>query len=193
VLKACAAASKIIIMQAANTGITGGSTPDGNDYDREIVIVSTSSVHSKKSPWADGNMDCRKLRASPIPVPAILSIIDQANFGHAHRDEGDKAFLHRFAVAGAAIRYRAIHRRDVEDIIALDTALRRNDRNWVEILPDEITKPDYPPALLRGLLLSRISPGLRRQERPRPGRTRAPDVETARCAQRRIPGRAQCR
>lgn len=41
VLRACAAANKIIIMQAANTGITGGSTPDGSDYDREIVIVST--------------------------------------------------------------------------------------------------------------------------------------------------------
>jgi len=26
------------IMQAANTGLTGGSTPDGSDYDREIVI-----------------------------------------------------------------------------------------------------------------------------------------------------------
>ena len=41
VLKACARANKIIIMQAANTGLTGGSTPDGSDYDREIVIVST--------------------------------------------------------------------------------------------------------------------------------------------------------
>jgi D-lactate dehydrogenase (quinone) len=40
VLKACAAANKIIIMQAANTGNTGGSTPDGSDYDRDIVIVS---------------------------------------------------------------------------------------------------------------------------------------------------------
>ena len=39
--KACAAANKIIILQAANTGVTGGSTPDGSDYDREIVIVST--------------------------------------------------------------------------------------------------------------------------------------------------------
>ena len=29
VLLACAAANKIIIMQAANTGLTGGSTPDG--------------------------------------------------------------------------------------------------------------------------------------------------------------------
>ena len=41
VLNACVAANKIIIMQAANTGLTGGSTPDGDDYDREIVIIST--------------------------------------------------------------------------------------------------------------------------------------------------------
>ena len=41
VLKACAGANKIIIMQAANTGLTGGSTPDGSDYDRDIVIIST--------------------------------------------------------------------------------------------------------------------------------------------------------
>jgi D-lactate dehydrogenase len=56
-------------------------------------------------------------------------------------EEGDKAFLHRFAAAGAAIRYRAIHHRDVEDIVALDVALRRNDRNWVEKLPDDVEKP----------------------------------------------------
>jgi FAD/FMN-containing dehydrogenase len=43
VLKACAAASKIIIMQAANTGITGGSTPDGNDYDREHMLHDQNS------------------------------------------------------------------------------------------------------------------------------------------------------
>jgi len=41
VLQACVAADTIVIMQAANTGLTGGSTPDGNDYDREIVIIST--------------------------------------------------------------------------------------------------------------------------------------------------------
>ena len=40
-LEACAAANKIIIMQAANTGLTGGSTPNGSDYDRDIVIVNT--------------------------------------------------------------------------------------------------------------------------------------------------------
>ena len=41
VLRACVAANKVIIMQAANTGLTGGSTPDGSDYDRDVVIVST--------------------------------------------------------------------------------------------------------------------------------------------------------
>lgn len=51
-------------------------------------------------------------------------------------EEGRKAFLHRFAVAGAAIRYRDTHRSEVEDIVALDIALRRNDRDWVETLPD---------------------------------------------------------
>ena len=52
--------------------------------------------------------------------------------------EGKAAFLHRFAVAGAAVRYRAVHPGSVEDIVALDIALRRNDRDWLERLPPEI-------------------------------------------------------
>ena len=52
--------------------------------------------------------------------------------------EGRKAFLHRFAAAGAAIRYRAIHAQEVEDIVALDVALRRDDQQWTEHLPPEI-------------------------------------------------------
>lgn len=60
------------------------------------------------------------------------------DFFECTADEGKAAFLHRFAVAGAANRYRAIHAREVEDILALDIALRRNDRDWVETLPAEI-------------------------------------------------------
>jgi D-lactate dehydrogenase len=41
VLQACVACDTIILMQAANTGVTGGSTPDGADYERDVVIVST--------------------------------------------------------------------------------------------------------------------------------------------------------
>jgi D-lactate dehydrogenase len=53
-------------------------------------------------------------------------------------EEGRKAFLHRFAAASAAVRYRAVHHRQVEDIVALDIALRRNDRDWFETLPTHI-------------------------------------------------------
>lgn len=52
--------------------------------------------------------------------------------------ETQAAMLHRFAVASAAIRYRAIHDKEVEDIVALDIALRRNDKVWFESLPQAI-------------------------------------------------------
>ena len=45
-LQICVEADIIVIMQAANTGLTGGSTPDGNDYDRPIVIISTMRIDS---------------------------------------------------------------------------------------------------------------------------------------------------
>lgn len=61
-----------------------------------------------------------------------------AGFIECDADEGRKAFLHRFAVASAAVRYRETHRSSVEDIVALDIALRRDDRDWVETLPADI-------------------------------------------------------
>lgn len=54
--------------------------------------------------------------------------------------EAKKALLHRFAAAGAAIRYQTIHQNKTEEILALDIALRRNDLDWVENLPSEITQ-----------------------------------------------------
>ena len=36
ILQVCVDMDIIVIMQAANTGLTGGSTPYGNDYDRII-------------------------------------------------------------------------------------------------------------------------------------------------------------
>jgi D-lactate dehydrogenase len=52
--------------------------------------------------------------------------------------EAAKAFLHRFVAAGAAVRYRAVHAAQVEDIVALDIALPRNTRAWEEHLPAEL-------------------------------------------------------
>lgn len=62
----------------------------------------------------------------------------QGNFFECTKVEGDKASLHRFVTAGAAVRYRAIHRKEVGDIVAIDVALRRNDRDWWETLPFDI-------------------------------------------------------
>jgi D-lactate dehydrogenase len=53
--------------------------------------------------------------------------------------EGKIAGLHRFAAAGAAIRYQNIHADEVEDILALDIALKRNERAWLEELPASIS------------------------------------------------------
>ena len=44
ILKVCLKADVIVIMQAANTGLTGGSTPNSNDYDRPIIIVNTLRI-----------------------------------------------------------------------------------------------------------------------------------------------------
>ena len=54
VFKAVIAAGRIVIMQAANTGLNGGSTPYGDDYDREIVLINTLRI-SRVDLIAGGN------------------------------------------------------------------------------------------------------------------------------------------
>ncbi|HEY1035501.1 MAG TPA: D-lactate dehydrogenase [Pseudoxanthomonas sp.] len=81
------------------------------------------------------------LKVSARDADATRAFLDrffahrEGSFFACDADEGRKAFLHRFAVAGAAVRYREVHRTEVEDIVALDVALRRDDRDWVETLP----------------------------------------------------------
>ena len=53
--------------------------------------------------------------------------------------EANKAYLHRFAAAGAAIRYQLIHSGRVGEVMALDIALKRNETDWQEKLPTAIT------------------------------------------------------
>ncbi|PSL15710.1 D-lactate dehydrogenase [Shimia abyssi] len=70
-------------------------------------------------------------------LPTFFSDRD-GDFFECSAREAKIAGLHRFAAAGAAVRYMAIHGSEVEDIIALDVALRRNDNDWLEKLPKEI-------------------------------------------------------
>ena len=55
-------------------------------------------------------------------------------------NEAKRAYLHRFAAAGAAIRYHTMHAKEVGDILALDIALPRNEIDWLEKLPEELDK-----------------------------------------------------
>lgn len=43
-LKVCVENKLIVIMQAANTGLTGGSTPDKKNYDRPVIIINTIRI-----------------------------------------------------------------------------------------------------------------------------------------------------
>ena len=45
VLNFCVEKDLFVIMQAANTGLTGGSTPYGNNYDRDILIINTLLIN----------------------------------------------------------------------------------------------------------------------------------------------------
>ena len=44
ILELCVKEDIIIIMQAANTGLTGGSTPYGNDYERPVIVLNTMRI-----------------------------------------------------------------------------------------------------------------------------------------------------
>ena len=63
---------------------------------------------------------------------------DSGFFACTH-DEGNKALLHRFSAGGAAGNYQAIHEEQVGGILALDVALRRNDEDWIDSLPEDIS------------------------------------------------------
>lgn len=65
---------------------------------------------------------------------------DVEGYFECNDEEARKAYLHRFAAAGAAIRYQTLNGRKLGDILALDIALKRNEECWFEQLPDHISK-----------------------------------------------------
>ena len=66
------------------------------------------------------------------------------NFYKPSSAEANKILLHRFVAAGSAVRYHAVHHKYVENVIALDVALRRDEDDWFETLPDEIDSQFVP-------------------------------------------------
>jgi len=72
-------------------------------------------------------------------LQSVFSSSD-GDFFQCAPNEANAAFLHRFVIAGAAVRFREIHHSQVEDILALDIALCRNDQDWLERLPDHLSE-----------------------------------------------------
>ena len=90
-------------------------------YEHHLILKMKNNGIDEAAAWLPGFIEDR-----------------DAGFFECDPREAKIAGLHRFAAAGAAVRYMAIHSNEVEDIIALDVALRRNDEHWFEVLPPEI-------------------------------------------------------
>ncbi|CDZ42352.1 D-lactate dehydrogenase [Neorhizobium galegae bv. officinalis] len=71
-------------------------------------------------------------------VLAKLCTGSDTSFIECSASEAQAAFLHRFATAGAAIRYQILNEATTGDLIALDVALPRNSEDWLENLPPEV-------------------------------------------------------
>ena len=52
--------------------------------------------------------------------------------------EGKKAMLHRYVSASAIGRYQALNKKNIGEMMSLDIAFPRNEKNWLETLPKEI-------------------------------------------------------
>ena len=83
------------------------------------------------------------------------SSLDGVGFFECNEDEQKSALMHRFAAAGAAIRYQTIHQRKTEEVLALDIALLGNDNEWMEKIPDEI-KEDLDLSLYYGHFMCHV-------------------------------------
>ena len=81
--------------------------------------------------------------------------LEGAGFFECNEDEQQSALMHRFAAAGAAIRYQTIHQRKTEEVLALDIALLGNDTEWMEKIPDDI-KEDLDLSLYYGHFMCHV-------------------------------------
>ncbi|MEO1638874.1 MAG: D-lactate dehydrogenase, partial [Pseudomonadota bacterium] len=90
-------------------------------FDHHLILKMRDDGIAEAEAWLKENLDG-----------------DSADWFACTPREGKIAGLHRFAAAGAAVRYMAVNGSKVADILALDIALRRNDQDWFEVLPAEI-------------------------------------------------------
>lgn len=109
--------------------------------DRILQMLSClfpAHLPARMTQWRDAWEHHLMLQVYAAEADACRAFLQKSGvaFFECTADEARRAHLHRFAAAGAAIRYQALHRKN--GLIALDIALRRNDAEWLEKLPPEI-------------------------------------------------------
>ena len=66
------------------------------------------------------------------------SNLEGVGFFECNETEQEASLLHRFAAAGAAIRYQTMNQKETEEVLALDIALLGNDSEWMERIPNDL-------------------------------------------------------
>ena len=64
--------------------------------------------------------------------------VNEGSFFECTKKESQKAILHRFVAASAIARYHALHQKKSGEMMSVDIALPRNEKDWFETLPPEI-------------------------------------------------------
>lgn len=62
----------------------------------------------------------------------------EGSFFACNEDEAQSAMLQRFGAASAISRYFNLYRDNVGGMVTFDVALRRDEKDWLEVLPPEI-------------------------------------------------------
>jgi D-lactate dehydrogenase len=63
---------------------------------------------------------------------------NEGSFFECNEKEAKKAILHRFVAANAIGRYHAINQKKIGEMMSMDIAFPRNEKEWFEKLPSEI-------------------------------------------------------
>ena len=66
------------------------------------------------------------------------SNLEGVGFFECNETEQQASLLHRFAAAGAAIRYQTMNQQKTEEVLALDIALLGKDSEWMEQIPSDL-------------------------------------------------------
>ncbi len=86
------------------------------------------------------NMSDEGIAEARAYIDSVWKNNDDVECIECNPEEQKAALLHRFAAAGAAIRYQNMHQKSTEEVLALDIALLGSDEKWIEELPEEISE-----------------------------------------------------